>query len=176
MQIRELLDLTESNALEPEKRVEKVFEWRHTRMLEVAKWALSASAALAVALVASILKDELKVGRIGQALLLALVVFFFVSGFLTLLRGSRLQREYTAALSLLARLTLMRALIQRYRQSGVPRRVLSQDKVLGAISQLRTAEAQRGVMAPVTSSLSETTDKPLTRIDKQATAEMGQDT
>lgn len=128
MRIRDLLDLTESNTPEPEKRVEKVFEWRHTRVLELGKWALSAAAALALALVASLLKDELKIGRIGEGVLLALVAFFFVSGFLTLLRGNRLQQEYTAALSLLARLATMRTLIQRYRQAGSPRYRISLDE------------------------------------------------
>src|SRR4051812_13309823 len=129
MRIRELLDLAESNAVEPEKRIEKVFEWRHTRMLEIAKWLLGAGAALALALAASLLKDELKVGRGIQPTLVALIAFAFVTGFLTLARGARLQREYTAALSLFARLTAMKALIQRYRQSGSASSLISTSRV-----------------------------------------------
>ncbi len=110
MKIRELLDLVESSAPEPEKRVEKIFDWRHARLVETAKWALGLGATLAVALAISTVKNEFQVVSI------ALVAFALVSGIVALLRGERVQREYAAALGLLARLATFRELIRRYRR------------------------------------------------------------
>ena len=117
MKIRELLDLVASNAPEPEKRVEKIYDWRHTRLLEIAKWALGLSAALAVALVVSTVKDELHVGRLIRASVVGIDVCLAVVGIIALLRGERMQKEYAAALGLLARLTPFRDLITRYRRN-----------------------------------------------------------
>jgi len=116
MRIRELLDLVESNAPEPEKRIEKIFDWRHARLLETAKWALGLSATLAVALAVSTVKNELQVGKGIRAFVVGVVVFAAVSGTIALMRGERVQRDYAAALALVARLTTFRELIRRYRQ------------------------------------------------------------
>ncbi len=117
MIIRDLLDLVESNAPEPEKRVEKTFDWRHERLLEVAKWALGAAGALAATLVTSEIKAEFKVGVAIQVALLGFSIFAAVSGIVAFVRGARLQRNYAASLSLLARLTEFRELIRRYRRT-----------------------------------------------------------
>jgi hypothetical protein len=115
VKIRHLLDLVASGALEPEKRVEKMFEWRHTRLLETAKWALGLSAAFGVALIVPTVKDELHVGLVTRAGLIGLDLCLGVVGVIALFRGERVQAEYSAALNLLARLSTFRELIGRYR-------------------------------------------------------------
>jgi hypothetical protein len=115
VKIREILDLVASSAAEPDKRVEKIFDWRHARLLETAKWALGLSAALAVALVVSMAKAELHTGRVVQGFLFGVIVCFAMVGVIALMRCGRLQRDYAAALGLVARISTFRELIRRYR-------------------------------------------------------------
>src|SRR5215467_7540287 len=48
VRVRHLLDLVHADAPEPEKRLEKMFDWQIQRRQEIAKWLLGASVSLGV--------------------------------------------------------------------------------------------------------------------------------
>jgi hypothetical protein len=116
--IREVINLVGSEVPNPEVRLEKVFDWAHSRRMELVKWVLTASAALFVPVAVAYLKGELSkgtptwwvVGALFGAVLLA------VFGLGMLYRAKQLHRTYVAAVSLLGEMKKIAPFLQRYRE------------------------------------------------------------
>jgi hypothetical protein len=117
IRIRDLIDLVASGVSDPEARLEKIFEWIHSRNLEIAKWFLALAAGLLAAAAVGLLKTE-ATARISLPILeltLFAATLAAAAGLFTLTRGSRLYRRHLAAQALLGEITKIRAFISSYR-------------------------------------------------------------
>jgi hypothetical protein len=118
IRIRDLIDLVASETPEPGKSLEKVFEWAHSRNLELIKWLLALAAALLAPLAIAFARGDL--GTRASTLWLAWTLFgsvlFAGIGLTMLARGRRLYRRYIAAQTLLGELMKIAPFIERYRE------------------------------------------------------------
>ncbi len=116
--IRQLTDLVGSEVDNPEARLERIFEWEHSRRTELAKWVLTAAAALFVPVALSGLKGDFTKGIPGWWIVAALfgAVLLAVLGMVMLYRANRLQHVYIASMSLLGDIKRIAPFIHRYRE------------------------------------------------------------
>lgn len=113
--IRDLIDLVASGVPNPESRLEKVYEWAHTRRLELVKWILASAAALFAPVVVAFAKGELSANR-WLALALFASVAMAVAGLLMLIIPRRRHKAYLAAQALLGEIQKIAPFLERYRQ------------------------------------------------------------
>lgn len=116
--VRDLVDLVASGASDPEARLEKMFEWSHSRNLELAKWLLALAAALMAAVAIGLLKTDAnsKVSTIVLQLNLFVAGAAGFAGLIVLWRGRRIFRAHLAAQVLLGEIIKIRSFIQKYRE------------------------------------------------------------
>ncbi len=116
--VRDIIDLVASEVPDPEARLEKIFEWAHTRNLELAKWFLALAAGLLAAVAVGVLKVD-PTARISAAVLrltLFAAAMFAGGGLLIIARGKRIYRAHLAAQALLGEITKIRSFIELYRE------------------------------------------------------------
>jgi hypothetical protein len=116
MPIKDIIDMIASDVSEPDKRIEKMFDWEHGRNIEVVKWILGASAAIFVAILVAFFKGDVKspdwqlpVGLISS----------FLSGTYGLYRLRQMRksyRNYIASLQLLSEFKRIETFLKRYRR------------------------------------------------------------
>jgi hypothetical protein len=120
IRIRDLIDLVASKTPEPAKALEKIFQWAHSRNLELIKWLLALAAALLAPLAIAFARGD--VGNHASVSWLAWTLFgsvlFAGIGLTLLARGRRLYRRYLAAQTLLGELMKIAAFIERYREQS----------------------------------------------------------
>ena len=116
--IRELINLVGAEVSEPEARLEKVFDWAHTRRMELVKWVLTASAALFVPVAVAYLKGDIARAIPAWWVIAALfgAVLLAVLGLIMLYQARQLHRSYVAAISLLGEIRKIAPFVQRYRE------------------------------------------------------------
>lgn len=120
LKIRDLFDLVSSEVSNPDKHIEKVFDWVHGRRLELAKWLLAVSLAVSAPVLLAYFKGDLT-GTISPWWVIVavfLAVLLAVSGLVVLLRTGRLHRTYLVTQSLLGRIQQIAPFISRYREEG----------------------------------------------------------
>ena len=120
LSIKDLIDLVASEAETPETRVEKMFEWEHSRRLEAVKWILTAAAAFFVPFLIAYFKGEISQATSNTWVLAALFssVLFGLFGLTKLYRIRYIHRSFVSALVLLAEMKRIAPLIRRYRGLG----------------------------------------------------------
>lgn len=99
---------------EPENHLKKLFEWQIERVLTVLRLAAAGMAAVLVALIAALLRDDLKLDD-WRALIIGLGAIF--TGVLVANQYGRVQaleKEYVAALGLLRELAPLVPLLRLY--------------------------------------------------------------
>jgi hypothetical protein len=119
IRIRDLIDLIASETPEPGKSLEKVFEWAHSRNLELIKWLLALAAALLAPLAIAFARGDIGTGGASISWLAWTLfgsVLFAGIGLTMLARGRRLYRRYLAAQALLGELMKIAPFIERYRE------------------------------------------------------------
>jgi|SRR5437868_10910547 len=121
--IRDLIDLVASGVPDPESRLEKAFDWAHTRRLELVKWLLASAVALSAPVAVAVAKGELQSSASSWwlASTLFLSVTAAVAGLFLLVTTKRHYRGYLSAQTLLGELTKIAPFIERYRQE-IPKR------------------------------------------------------
>lgn len=115
LNVGDLIAIVAADAPDVEKRLEKVFEWQHSRDLEIVKWLLTVSGALAVPMIVSVFKEEMKAPRweIGAAFALAVILGGVAA--MRLWEMGRLQSDYLASMTLVSRLVSIRTFLIRTR-------------------------------------------------------------
>lgn len=113
--IRELIDLVAAEVQEPEKRLEKVFDWEASRSAEIVKWVLGASAAVFVAVLVAYFKGDVSNPKWHLPIGFTLAGFTATYGLVRLHQMRKAHREFVAALLLLAELRRIAPFIRRYR-------------------------------------------------------------
>ncbi len=119
-----LVQLVAANQDDPQKIVEKSFEWEHTRSLEMAKWLLALSSSILVAISAATLSRQFNIeakffGVSIIQIVLGLATLFGVSGILTILRSYVLHQRYVETSALLAGLIEIRPFLVRLKKQGL---------------------------------------------------------
>jgi hypothetical protein len=120
LSIEDLINLVASGVPDPVSRIERVFEWDHSRRIEVVKWLLAASIALFIPVVVAYLKGDIISVRSSWWMfaLLFCSVLLAVLGLGLLYRTRRIHRSYVFTLSLLGELQKISTFLQRYREEG----------------------------------------------------------
>lgn len=116
--VGELTDLVGAEVTDAEARLEKVFDWMHTRQMELAKWVLTASAALFIPVAIAYLTGNIAKGTSPWWVVAALFggVLLAVLGLGMLYYAQQLYKTYLAAISLLGEMRRIAPFIQRYRE------------------------------------------------------------
>jgi len=117
--VRDLIDLVASEVPDPEARLERIFEWAHSRNLELAKWLLALAAGLLAAVAVGLLKVD-PTAHVSPSILrltLFAAALFAGGGLLMIARGKRIYRTHLAAQALLGEITKIRPFIELYRES-----------------------------------------------------------
>lgn len=118
--IKDLVDLVASDVEEADQHVKQIFEWEHSRRIEVVKWQLTASAALFVPVLVSFFKGEISnsmpIWLVPSALFGCILLAF--TGFMQLFRMRKWQRNFVASIKLLAKLQKIAPFIRRYREKA----------------------------------------------------------
>ncbi|MCH7592757.1 MAG: hypothetical protein IH989_08270 [Planctomycetes bacterium] len=111
----ELIDLVYGDVEEAESRIQKLFEWRFERDMNIAKWALGLAASLIIAVLVAFFRGGSDVtGRelgIGLAIAFASATY----GIFAIVQLRSVNREFIAALVLYSRFRSIRAFIRLYR-------------------------------------------------------------
>ena len=118
LSIRDIASIIGSDVNDPEKRIDIVFEWAHTRRIEFIKWVLTASVALFIPVVVGVFKGEIS-GTTSQwwalvALFGSVVLALF--GLTLLYQAKQLHKTYLSTISLLGDMKRIAPFIQRYRE------------------------------------------------------------
>lgn len=116
LSIREIMDLAATDVAEPEKRLEKIFDWETTRSMETAKWSLGLSAAVFVAVLVAFFKGDVSSPMVQLPIGFVASVLTGTYGWYKLYRMRRSHRQYVDALTLLKRLQSIAPFIRLYRQ------------------------------------------------------------
>jgi hypothetical protein len=118
LRLRDLIDLVTGEVVEPEARIEKMYEWYVERRTTVAKWWIGASGTVLAAIAASFMKAELQIPawEIAFGVLGALVAGGI--GFWRFYALRTIAREYVAAAYLFAELKRIAPFLQLYRAAA----------------------------------------------------------
>lgn len=119
LSVRDIVDLVASQVAEADQHIKQLFEWEHSRRLEVVKWELAAAAAFFVPVAVAFFKGEISETTPSWWLLAALFacVLFAITGFIQLYKMKRWQRNFIAAIKLLSQLQEISPFIRRYRNN-----------------------------------------------------------
>lgn len=132
--VRDLMRLVANDAADPHKAIEKTFEWKHSRALEVGKWSLAGCTALLAAVAAGLLKEPSSTGATASkaiatategfwvAAALGVAGVLFALGVSSLLLAGRLERKYYLTLALVAKLVEIRPFLKRAQADAETRR------------------------------------------------------
>src|SRR5262245_18080729 len=115
--IRDVIELVASGVPNPEVRLEKAYEWSHTRRLELVKWILAAAVGLFVPLVVAFFREELGEGIPGSWTIGTVMdsAGLAVLGIVMLIMSVRLYRSHLAAQALLGEVRRIAPFLDRYR-------------------------------------------------------------
>jgi hypothetical protein len=118
LKVRDLIDLVASKVPDPESRLEKAYDWSHSRRLELVKWLLTSAVALFAPVVVALAKGELlsSTSRWWLAGTLFGALTVAIAGISLLVATRKHYRSYLAAQALLGELTKIGPFIERYRQ------------------------------------------------------------
>lgn len=124
LKLRDLLHLVAASANDPQKVVEKAFEWDHARRLEVAKWLLTLASSLVVALAAAMASKQFNadtkiLGFNYIYWLFSLASFFAISGLLAFWRAKVLHKRLLASATLVGRLMEIQPFLRRLARDGL---------------------------------------------------------
>lgn len=129
LSIGHLIDLVASSQDDPQKVLEKSFEWEHSRAVELAKWLLTLSSSIFVALAAILFSKQLQsdvwirnvFGYDFSALYIVAVIATLVGifGVAALISSYLLQRRYIETSALLARILEVKTFMVRLRRDGL---------------------------------------------------------
>lgn len=114
--LKELIDLVASGVSEPEKRLEKVYDWEAARSLEIIKWVLGFAGTLFVAVLVALFQRHIEPMRwqfplgISTALLTATYAVY------RLRRLRRLQQQFLTAVLLVSEFQKIAPFIRAYRK------------------------------------------------------------
>lgn len=119
-----LLQLASSGVADPQKVLEKSFEWEHARRLEIAKWLLAISSGLAAVIAAAFLSrqstDGWKLLGISATIWLpAASGVSGISGMLVFTRARAMHRRFVVISNLLADVMELRPFLQKLRRDGL---------------------------------------------------------
>ncbi|MGD0662843.1 MAG: hypothetical protein ABSD38_32730 [Syntrophorhabdales bacterium] len=103
---------------DPEVRLEKVFDWAHTRRMELVKWVLTASAALFVPVAVAYVKGDIAQATSAWWVLTALfgAVLLALFGLIMLYQARQIHRTYVASIALLGEIRKIAPFVERYRE------------------------------------------------------------
>lgn len=116
--LRELIDLVAADVAEPEKRLEKVYDWESNRSLEVVKWVLGFSGALFVAVVVALFQRYIKADSWQFPVGVATSLLTTTYGLYRLTRLRRMQQQFLTALVLLSEFRKIAPFIRAYRKKS----------------------------------------------------------
>jgi hypothetical protein len=117
LSIKDLIDLVASKVEEADNHVKQIFEWEHSRRLEIIKWQLAASVALFIPVLVSFFKGEISSSMPIWLVPVALFgcILLAITGFMKLSGMRKWQRNYVSSIKLLADLKEITPFIKRYR-------------------------------------------------------------
>jgi F0F1-type ATP synthase assembly protein I len=117
--LKDLMQLVASDAEDPHKILEKEFEWRHSRRIEIGKWLLTLTSSIVVAIAVAILSDKFATAAAGYLYIsLVIAIVSGVSGIVMLLRAYIIGRAYVRAAALLGDFIKLRPFLKRLRLEG----------------------------------------------------------
>lgn len=129
LSIGHLIDLVASDQDDPQKVLEKSFDWEHGRAVEVAKWLLALSSSIFAGLAAISFSKQFQadvwiyVGFKYQINALYVLIFIAVIvaliGIAALVSAHFLQRRYIESSALLARISEIKPFMMRLRREGL---------------------------------------------------------
>ncbi len=115
MLLRELVSLVQTGAGDAENRIEKAYDWRRKRALEIARWVMGISVFITAGVVVAVVTADPRPPFVLTLLTLILAALTGVYGAYRLSELRSLEREYIGALALAARLRKMaKALAQKH--------------------------------------------------------------
>jgi len=117
IRISDLIDLVHAEAAEPEKRLEKMFEWQIQRQLEIAKWVLGAAASLGVGVVIASTSSSAKLTTTHWILAGVAIVILGSFGAFQFVRCRQFSECYLSSIVVLGHLAKLRPFISRYRST-----------------------------------------------------------
>lgn len=115
--INDLADLVISDIPEPDKRIEKMFDWHFARDLEVTRWVLGVAATVGGALLIAVFKSEISANWWQVLLLTAIPALTASYGFFRLIRARSIHRQFVVALHIHSKLRRIRPFLMRYNQA-----------------------------------------------------------
>lgn len=117
LSIKDLVDLVASEVKDADEHVKQIFEWEHSRRIEMVKWQLTAAAALFIPVLVSFFKGEIAANMPIWLVPIALFscILLATTGFFHLFRMRKWQRNFVASIKLLADLREIAPFIHRYR-------------------------------------------------------------
>lgn len=114
MLLRDLIALVLTGAPDVENRIEKAYEWRRERALEIARWVMGISATITAGIVVAVVTTNPRPSFLLILITLILAALTGAYGVHRLNELRSLEREYVNALALAARLRkIARALVHR---------------------------------------------------------------
>jgi hypothetical protein len=101
--VQDVVDMAKLRGVEAEPRLEKVHDWRHSRVMDVGKTLAGGGGSLLAALAVSELKHEFDHVPFGLVVALAAIAFLMALGGLAVIVSARgVERELVVALRIFA--------------------------------------------------------------------------
>ena len=118
IQVKDIIDIVASDVPDPEKKVEKLFDWRYGREIEMVKFLFGTGISFLIALGVAVVKDgaNISAGQIEGGVAASAVLFGY--GTYKLFTLNRQGKEYLAALRLLADIKRIQQFVIRYRRAA----------------------------------------------------------
>jgi hypothetical protein len=117
LQLSHIVDLVLHETAEPEKRLEKLFDWYVQRWLEIAKWLLGIAATITAALIVALVTKPDVISRVTIGFTLFSAIVSALAGFGAILVAYHANTHFVVSLSLLGRLQKVKPFLIKYRQS-----------------------------------------------------------
>jgi hypothetical protein len=115
--INDIADLVVSDVPDPDKRIEKMFDWHFARDIEITRWVLGVAATVGAALLVAVFKAEISPNWWQALLLLAIALVTATYGLFRLFRARSIHRQFVVALRIHSSLRQVRPFLIRYRQA-----------------------------------------------------------
>lgn len=107
IKLSDLIEIATSNIADPYKIIEKTFEWRHSRFLEIGKWFVAIGSALIAASMANYFKTDI----LHEAIILPIGLFGGILsgiGIIYIFRSTEIEVQLASSQVLLSKLLEMK--------------------------------------------------------------------
>jgi hypothetical protein len=127
IRLRDLVDLMVAEVPDAEKRIEKMFQWHHDRVMAISQWMLGAAASLFAVLLVAFFRGDLELAFWKIGLLVLGISIVAILGFLRIWQLRVMNHQFVATLKLYSEFKKINHFFVLYREERKQKEVTSED-------------------------------------------------